>query len=86
MSVPAQGDGPQTIIITDSVSGAFSIMTDVVTFGAAATDQIVLVQGQNPSTPVGTQATNPVMVRVLAADGVTPVNGATVGWLSLIHI
>jgi hypothetical protein len=80
VSVPAQGDGPQTIIITDSVSGAFSIMTDVVTFGAAATDQIVLVQGQNPSTPVGTQATNPVMVRVLAADGVTPVNGATVGW------
>jgi hypothetical protein len=29
---------------------------------------------------VGAQATNPMSVRVLAADGVTPVSGATVGW------
>jgi hypothetical protein len=79
--VPAQSDGPQTITISDPVSGAFSIMTGVLTFGAAATDQIVLLQGGvNPPTPVGTQATNPVTVRVLASDGVTPVNGATVGW------
>jgi hypothetical protein len=80
VAAPAQTDGPQTVTITDPVSGAFSIMTDVLTFGAAATDQIVLVQGQNPQTPVGTQATNPVIVRVLASDGITPVNGATVGW------
>ena len=38
------------------------------------------LQGTNPPTPVGTQATNPVIMRVLASDGVTPVNGATVGW------
>jgi hypothetical protein len=80
VAAPAQTDGPQTVTITDPVSGAFSIMTDVLTFGAAATDQIVLLQGQNPQTPVGTQATNPVIVRVLASDGITPVNGATVGW------
>ncbi len=79
-SAPAQSDGPQTITINDPVSGAFSIMTNVLTFGAAATDQIVLLLGSNPPTPVGTQATNPVTVRVLASDGVTPVNGATVGW------
>jgi hypothetical protein len=80
-AVPAQSDGPQTITISDPVSGAFSIMTGVLTFGAAATDEIVLLQGGvNPPTPVGTQATNPVTVRVLASDGVTPVNGATVGW------
>jgi hypothetical protein len=80
-AVPAQSDGPQTITISDPVSGAFSIMTGVLTFGAAATDQIVLSQGGvNPPTPVGTPATNPVTVRVLASDGVTPVNGATVGW------
>jgi hypothetical protein len=80
-AVPGQGDGPQTITINDPVSGAFSIMTEALTFGAAATDQIVLLQGGvNPPTPVGTQATNPVTVRVLASDGVTPVDGATVGW------
>jgi hypothetical protein len=79
-SAPPQTDGPQTVTITDPVSGAFSIMTDALTFGAAATDQIVLLQGMNPLTPVGTQATNPVIVRVFAADAITPVDGATVGW------
>jgi hypothetical protein len=76
----AQSDGPQTITINDPVSGAFSTMTNAITFGAAATDQIALLPGVHPPTPVGTQATNPVMVRVLASDGITPVNGATVGW------
>jgi hypothetical protein len=80
VAAPAQSDGPQTITINDPVSGAFSIMTNALTFGAAATDQIVLLQGVNPPTPVGTQATNPVTVRLLASDGFTPVDGATVGW------
>jgi len=80
VAAPAQSDGPQTIAINDPVSGASSIMTNVLTFGASFTDQIVLLQGANPPTPVGTQATNPVIVRVLASDGVTPVDGATVGW------
>jgi hypothetical protein len=75
-----QSDGPQTITINDPVTGAFSIMTNAITFGAAATDKIVLLQGVNPPTPVGTQAVNPVTVRVVASDGITPVDGATVGW------
>jgi len=79
-AAPAQSDGPQTITINDPVSGASSIMTNVLTFGASSTDQIVLLQGANPPTPVGTQATNPVIVQVLASNGVTPVDGATVGW------
>ncbi len=55
-------------------------MTNALTFGAASTDSIILLQGVNPPTPVGTQAANPVTVRVVASDGITPVNGATVGW------
>jgi hypothetical protein len=80
VAVPAQSDGLRTITINDPVSGAFSVMTNVLTFGAASTDHLVLVLGSNPPTPVGTQATNPMTVRVLASDGVTPVDGATVGW------
>jgi hypothetical protein len=80
VAAPAQGDGAQTITITDPSSGAFSIMTNALTNGAAATDEILLLQGANPVTPVGTQGTNPVMVRAVAADGVTAVSGATVGW------
>jgi len=79
-TAPAQSDGAQTITITDPVSGSFSIMTDALTFGAASTDEILLLQGANPPTPVGAQATNPMSVRVVASDGVTAVNGATVGW------
>ena len=56
-------------------------MTNALTYGAAASDIIVLVgNGLTPSTPVGTQAPNPVSVQVLQADGITPVIGATVGW------
>ena len=81
VAAPAQVDGPQTITVTDPISGAFSIMTDAVTFGAAATDVLLPLWGAgNPPTPVGTQATNPLVARVVAADGVTPVWGATVGW------
>ena len=80
VAAPAQSDGPQTVTINDPVSGASSIMTNAVTFGASATDRIVLVQEINPPTPVGTQGANPVSVRVLASNGITPVNGATVGW------
>jgi hypothetical protein len=80
LSAPASTDGPQNITITDPVTGASTTMTAALTYGAAATDNIVLLYGLNPNTPVGTQATNPVRVRVLAADGVTPVSGATIGW------
>ena len=81
LAAPAHSDGTQNITIADPVSGASSVMTGVLTYGAAATDNIILLgNGLNPPTPVGTQATNPVTVRVLAADGVTPVSGATIAW------
>ena len=80
LQAPARADGVQSITINDPVSGALTAMTGVLTYGAAATDTIVLVSGSNPATPVGTQAARPVTVRVLAADGVTRVSGATVAW------
>ena len=80
LAAPPFGDGPQSITITDPATGGSTTMTGALTYGAAASDTIILLGGLNPSTPVGTQAPNPVSVRVVAADGVTPVSGATIGW------
>jgi hypothetical protein len=80
LAAPAHADGTETIAIADPLSGAASVMTNVLTYGAAASDNIILLSSVNPTTPVGTQAPNPMTVRVLAADGVTPVSGATIGW------
>ncbi len=80
VALPAHSDGVQNVTIIDPVSGGSSVMTNALTYGAAATDTILLVSGINRSTPVGIQAANPMSVRVLAADGVTPVSGATIGW------
>jgi hypothetical protein len=80
LPAPAHGDGTATITVTDPLSGGSSVMTNVLTYGAAASDNIFLLSSVNPTTPVGTQAPNPMSVRVLAADGVTPVFGATIGW------
>ncbi len=80
LAAPPAGDGLQSITISNPVNGASSTMSNVLNYGAAASDNIVLLIGLNPNTPVGTQATNPVSVRVLAADGVTPVSGATIAW------
>lgn len=80
LSVPAQSDGTQTITIQDRTSGASTTMTDALIYGGAASDSIVLMYAGNSQVPVGTQAANPVTIRVLAADGVTAIAGATVGW------
>ncbi|HKT88070.1 MAG TPA: Ig-like domain-containing protein [Candidatus Sulfotelmatobacter sp.] len=80
LAAPASADGPKDITVSDPVSGASTTMTAALTYGAAASDSIVLLYGLNPSTPVGTLATHPVSVRVVASDGVTPVGGATVAW------
>ena len=37
-------------------------------------------KARSPSTPVGSQAANAIRVRAVAADGVTPVSGATIAW------
>lgn len=80
LNSPAQADGTQSITLTDPATGGSTTLTDVLTYGAAPTDTVVLLSGLNPETPVGTQATNPITVRVLAGDGITPVAGATIGW------
>jgi hypothetical protein len=80
LAAPPHGDGAENIAISDAASGGSSVMTGVLTYGAAATDKIILLNSLNPPTPVGAQATNPMRIRVLASDGVTPVNGATVAW------
>jgi len=80
IAAPALGDGQRNISVSDPASGGSTTMTGVLTYGAAPDDSIVMVSGTNPSTPVGTLAAYPVNVRVVAADGVTAVNGATVEW------
>ena len=80
VAAPPQPDGLQTLTVSQTATGSSSTISDAVTYGAAASDNIVLLSGLNPSAPVGTPATRPVQVRVLASDGVTPVAGATIGW------
>jgi IPT/TIG domain len=78
LSAPAEPDGVQNVALNDPATSASSTMTGVLTYGAGPTDTIELVSGANPTTPVGGQAPNPVIVEAVAADGVTPVGGATV--------
>src|SRR5579859_824408 len=80
LAVPPFADGTQTITISDPGSGASSSMSSVLTFGAADSDNLVLLSGLNPATAVGTPAASPVSVQALAADAITPVSGATVAW------
>jgi hypothetical protein len=80
LAAPAQTEGLQSLTITDPSTGSFSTITGALTFGAASDDKIVLIAGTNPQTPVGTQTAHPIVVQVIASDGVTPVDGATVGW------
>jgi hypothetical protein len=83
VAAPAgSADGVATIEVLNTATGAFSQMIGALTYGASATDLLLLLQGAEPSTAVGAQAANPIRVRAVAADGVTPVNGATIAWNS----
>ena len=73
-------DGTATIQVTDPVSGGFSQMIGALSYGALSTDTLLLLQGTESATPVGSPAANPIRVRAVAADGITPVAGATVAW------
>ncbi len=79
---PPHADGMQNVSLSDLATGASSGMTAAVTYGAGPDDTIALVAGSNPWTPVGGEAPNPIVVHVLAPDGVTPVPGATVVFTS----
>jgi hypothetical protein len=82
VTAPAKPDGAQNIGLTDPPTLASSVLSGVLTYGAGANDTISLIAGSNPRTPVGGQAPNPIQVRVLAPDGKTPVQGASVVFAS----
>jgi hypothetical protein len=73
-------DGTAAIQVTDPSNGSFSQMIGALTYGAASTDRLLLLQGSKPATPIGAQAANLLRVRAVASDGVTPVSGATIAW------
>jgi len=77
---PAPLDGTATVQVTDPINGSFSRMLGALTYGAASDDKLALLSGGSQTTPVGSQAPIMVRVRATAADGVTPVNGATIAW------
>ncbi len=79
VSAPSLPDGVKTIILQDP-SGATSTMEDALTYGAVPGDSIILLQGANPATPVGSEAVNPIRVRVVEVDGITPVADASVNF------
>ena len=75
---PPATDGVQSIALADPVSGAASAMTDVLTYGAGPDDNLQLLLGSNPATPVGGEAPNPIVLRVVTPDGLAPVSGTSV--------
>jgi len=78
INAPAFPDGVVNVTLLDPPTGATSTMTSALTYGAGPNDTIGLIAGSNPGTPAGAQAPNPIVVQVLDADGVTPVQGASV--------
>ena len=73
-------DGTASIQVTDPVSGGFSQMAGALSYGALASDTLQLLQSSEPTAPVGAAAANAIRVRAVAADGITPVSGATIAW------
>jgi len=82
VNASGHADGVQDIALVDPPTAASSILTGVVTFGAGPHDVLQLVVGGNPSTPVGGQAPNPILVQAVAPDGITPIAGASVVFTS----
>jgi hypothetical protein len=82
VNTPPLLDGVYDFLLSDVNAGGSSNMTGVLTVGAGPSDQLKLVSGSNPATPVGGQAPSPFVVRVVTADGVTPVAGASVQFVA----
>jgi len=75
---PALPDGVKNVVLSNPANGGGSTMFAALTYGAGPNDTLRLISGSNPPTPLGGEAEDPVVVRVLAPDGVTPVAGASV--------
>ncbi len=82
IAAPTMADGLQTLTLNDPDTGGSSAMIGALTYGAGPTDIIRSTSAGNPATPVGGQAPNPVIVKVFATDGVTPIAGASVFFTS----
>jgi hypothetical protein len=82
ISAPTMSDGQQDITLVDPPTSASSIMSGAVLYGAGPNDILKLLSTGSSSAPVGGQAPTPVQVQVLAPDGVTPVQGASVFFTS----
>ncbi|MGA9352802.1 MAG: Ig-like domain-containing protein [Terriglobales bacterium] len=81
ISLPAATvDGIATVEVTSPATGSFSQMQGALTYGAAANDLLMLLNGGSQTAPLGAQAPSMIRVRATASDGVTPVNGATIAW------
>lgn len=76
-AVPALLDGVRDVVLSD-VTGASTSMIAAVTYGAGPNDSILLWAGSNPSVVAGSEAPNPMRVRVVGPDGITAVKGASV--------
>jgi hypothetical protein len=82
VATPPLADGVYDFLLSNVNTGGSSNMTGVLTVGAGPSDQLKLISGTNPATPVGGKAPSPFAVRVVAADGVTPVAGASVQFVA----
>lgn len=78
VATPPLADGVYDLLLSDANTGGNSTMTGVLTAGAGPTDILQRISGNNAATPVGGQAAVPFTVRVVQADGVTPVAGASI--------
>ncbi len=78
VAAPALPDGVNDLTLTDPATGATAGIPGAITYGGGGGTTLQLLLGSNPPVPVGVMAPNPFRVRVLAADGVTPVAGASV--------
>ena len=82
VAAPSLPDGTYALSLEDAVTGAAASIANAVRYGGAADDTLQLLNGNNPPVPAGMRAPNPFRVRVLARDGVTPVSGASVRFVS----
>ena len=78
VATPQLADGVYDLLLSDVNTGGSSTMTGVLTVGAGPSDILQRISGNNTATPVGGQAAIPFIVRVVQADGVTPVAGASI--------
>ena len=84
VSAPALADGAQNVELSDPATGASSVMSAALTYGAGASDSIkILSTATNVNgAPLGGEVASPILVQVVGQGGVTPVAGASVALLA----